>query len=165
MFSAAADDGAAEAAEESEHSSLRWYLSTAGLLLIPFAYMRIPEWITGDANPAEGEGHLVRVVVAAVLIAIFAFFMRKNSVGAILTLPLFFAAMLEDLGFYSLAPLFIIAVMYLMGEQRLKPMLGVMLLIFAFMLTLFVKILYVGLPTGNIHPFYDIGTWVVTVLQ
>ena len=38
-------------------------------------------------------------------------------------------------------------------------------LIFGLLLTLFVKILFVGLPVGNIRPFYDIGSWVVTVLQ
>ncbi len=38
-------------------------------------------------------------------------------------------------------------------------------LIFGLLLLMFVTILYVGLPVGNIHPFYDIGSWVVTVLQ
>ena len=40
IISAATDDGAAQAAKDSEHSSLRWYLSTIGLLIIPFAYLR-----------------------------------------------------------------------------------------------------------------------------
>jgi hypothetical protein len=91
--------------------------------------------------------------------------MRRNMVGAILTLPLLFAAMLENMGFYSLAPFFIIGVMFLFGEQRPKPMMAIMALIFGLLMLLFVKILFVGLPVGNIHPFYDIGSWVVTVLQ
>ena len=52
-----------------------------------------------------------------------------------------------------------------MGERKAKPMVLVAALIFGLLLLLFVKILYVGLPVGNIHPFYDIGSWVVTVLQ
>ncbi|MEM7292961.1 MAG: hypothetical protein AAF420_06130 [Pseudomonadota bacterium] len=165
MLSAAVDDGAEDAAQDSDHESARWYLSTLGLLVIPFAYLRVPDWI-GVLIGLEGtETHLIRIVVAVVLIAIFLFFMRRNMVGAILTLPLFFAAMLEDLGFYSLAPFFIIGVMFLFGERRPKPMVAIMALILSLLLLLFVKILYVGLPTGNIHPFYDIGTWIVTVLQ
>ena len=166
MLSAAVDDGSEEAAQESEHSGLHWYISTFGLLLIPFAYLRVPDWIAALLGIEEGAGvHLTRIVVAAILVATFAYFMRRNMVGAILTLPLFFATLLEDFGFYSLAPFFILGVMYLFGERRVKPMLAIMLLVLGLLLMLFVKILYVGLPTGNIHPFYDIGTWVVTVLQ
>jgi hypothetical protein len=40
-----------------------------------------------------------------------------------------------------------------------------MALIYGLLLLLFVSILFVGLPIGNIRPFYDIGSWVVTVLQ
>jgi hypothetical protein len=85
--------------------------------------------------------------------------------GAMLTLPLFFAALLEDMGFYSLAPIFIVGVMFLFGETRPKPMLAIMALIYGLLMALFVKILFVGLPVGNIRPFYDFGSWVVTVLQ
>jgi hypothetical protein len=165
MISAATGDDSEDSTEVNEHSSLKWYLSTFGLLVIPFAYLRVPGWIAA-ASGAEGmTTHVIRIVVAAILIAIFIFYMRRNMVGAILTLPLFFAAMLEDMGFYSLAPFFIIGVMYLFGEKRPKPMAAIMALIFGLLMLLFVKILYVGLPLGNIHPFYDIGSWVVTVLQ
>jgi hypothetical protein len=91
--------------------------------------------------------------------------MRRNILGAMLTLPLFFAALLEDMGFYSLAPFFIIGVMFMMGERKAKPMVLVAGLIFGLLMLMFVKILYIGLPVGNIHPFYDIGSWVVTFLQ
>ena len=93
------------------------------------------------------------------------FYMRRNLLGAMLTLPLLFAVLLEDMGFYSMAPLFIIGVMFMMGERKAKPMMIVAALIFGLLMLLFVKILYVGLPIGNIRPFYDIGSWVVTVLQ
>ena len=165
MISKAVDDGSHEAAEEAHHSSVSWYLSTFALLVIPFAYLLLPNWIIA-AMAAEGMTvHVIRVVIALILVTIFASFMNRNHVGGILTLPLLFAVLLEDLGFYSLAPFFVVGVMFLFGERRIKWMVPVMVLILGLLLALFVSILYVGLPTGNIHPFYDIGTWVVTVLQ
>ena len=165
IIDAATDDGSEEAAHDAHHEDLKWYASTFGLLLIPFAYMRIPDWIVALLSVEGGTVHFIRIVCAAILIGIFIYYMRRNMVGAILTLPLFFAALLEDMGFYSLAPFFIIGVMYLFGEQRPKPMVAIMALIFGLLMLLFVKILFVGLPVGNLHPFYDIGSWVVTVLQ
>jgi hypothetical protein len=176
IIDAATHDDAEEAAHDAHHEDIKWYASTFGLLLIPFAYMRIPDWIVALLSAEGTTVHLIRIVCAAILIGIFIYYMRRNMVGAILTLPLFFAALLEDMGFYSLAPFFIIGVMFLFGEQRPKPMMAIMALIFGLLmllfvkilfvgLLLFVKILFVGLPVGNIHPFYDIGSWVVTVLQ
>lgn len=165
IIDAATDDGAEEAAHDAHHEDIRWYASTFGLLLIPFAYMRIPDWIVALVSAEGTTIHIIRIVCAAILIGIFVYYMRRNMVGAILTLPLFFAALLEDMGFYSLAPFFIIGVMLLFGEQRPKPIIAIMALIFGLLMLLFVKILFVGLPVGNIHPFYDIGSWIVTVLQ
>ncbi|MEM7209500.1 MAG: hypothetical protein AAF434_16885 [Pseudomonadota bacterium] len=162
MITAAVDDGSDSG---DTHSDLRWYVVTFVLLAIPFAYMRIPDWIAVVAGWEDGGLHIARIVVAIVLIAIFVALMLRNMVGAVLAFPLFFAALLEDFGFYTLAPFFIIGVMFLFGERRPKPMAGVMALVLGILLVLFVKILYVGLPTGYIRPFYDIGTWVVTVLQ
>ncbi|MFT5219128.1 MAG: hypothetical protein ACI9LO_002163 [Planctomycetota bacterium] len=164
-ISKATDDGSGEAAEEAHHSDFKWYLSTFGLLTIPFAYLRVPDWIVAIFSTGESSLHIIKVICAVVLIAIFALYMRRNLLGAMLALPLFFAAMLEDIGFYSLAPLFIVGVMFMMGERRPKSMAMVAALIFGLLMLLFVSILYVGLPVGNISPFYDIGSWVVTVLQ
>ena len=162
---AAVDDGSEEAAHQAHHESLGWYLSTLALLVIPFAYMRVPDWIAAWMDADGTTLHVLRLVCAAILIGIFLTQVRRNMVGAILTLPLFFAALLEDMGFYSLAPFFIIGVMFLFGESRPKPMIAVMALIYGLLMLLFVNILFVGLPLGNIRPFYDIGSWVVTVLQ
>ena len=93
-------------------------------------------------RPTATTVHVIRTICAAILIGIFIYYMRRNMVGATLTLPLFFAAMLEDMGFYSLAPIFIIGVMFLFGERRPKPMIAVMALIFGLLMLLFVKILY-----------------------
>ena len=159
------DDGAEEAAHEAHHEGLKWYLSTFALLSIPFIYMRVPDWIAG-AIGAESTGlHITRVIVAAILIGIVIYYIRLHRVRVALMLPLFFAALLEDFGFYTMAPFFIIGVMFMFGERRPKPMLMIMGLIYGLLLMLFVKILYVGLPVGNIRPFYDISNWVVTVLQ
>ena len=158
-------DDAEEAAHEAHHESLGWYLSTFALLVIPFAYMRVPDWIAGWFEVGGSTLHILRVVCAVILIGLFLTQVKRNMVGAVLTLPLFFAALLEDMGFYSLAPFFIVGVMYLFHESRPKPMLAIMALIYGLLMLLFVKILFVGLPVGNIRPFYDIGSWVVTVLQ
>jgi hypothetical protein len=165
MISAAVDDGAEEAAHEAHHESLNWYLSTFALLAIPFIYMRVPDWIAAMFSAGDSGLHMARIVCAAILVAIVIYFIRHHRVRVALMLPLFFAALLEDFGFYTLAPFFIIGVMYVFGERRAKPMALVMALIYGLLLMLFVKILFVGLPVGNIKPFYDIGSWVVTVLQ
>jgi len=164
MQAANADD-AEVAAHEAHHESLGWYLSTFALLLIPFAYMRVPDWIAAWFGAGGSTLHILRVVIAVILVGLFLTQVKRNMMGAMLTLPLFFATLLEDMGFYSLAPLFIVGVMYLFGESRPKPMLAIMALIYGLLMLLFVKILYVGLPVGNIRPFYDFGSWVVTVLQ
>ena len=165
IISAAVDDGSEEAAHEAHHETLKWYLSTFALLSIPFVYMRLPEWIVGTAEPGDTGLHIARVVVALILGAIVFYFIRHHRIRVALMFPLFFAALLEDFGFYTLAPFFIVGVMYLFGERRARPMLIITTLIFGFMLALFVKILYVGLPVGNIEPFYSIGSWVVEMLQ
>ena len=165
MISAAVDDGSEEAAHEAHHEGVKWYLSTFALLAIPFIYLRVPDWIA-SAVSAEGSGlHLIRIVVAVILTAIVIYAMRHHRVRVTLMLPLFFAALLEDFGFYTLAPFFIVGIMYLFGERRPKAMILIMALIYGLLLMLFVKVLFVGLPIGNIRPFYDIGSWVVTVLQ
>ena len=165
MIDKANDDGSEDAAEEAHHSDFKWYLSTFGLLVLPFAYLRVPGWII-TLFSAEGlTTHAIKIVCAAILIGIFVFYMRRNLLGAMLTLPLLFAALLEDMGFYSLAPFFIIGVMFMFGERRPKPMAMVAALIYGLLMLLFVSILFVGLPIGNIHPFYDIGGWMVNLLQ
>ncbi|MEM7562635.1 MAG: hypothetical protein AAF353_06250 [Pseudomonadota bacterium] len=165
MISAAVDDGAEEAAHDSHHEGLVWYLSTFALLSIPFIYMRLPDWLANVFSTGDMGLHTLRVICAAILIAVVIYYIRLYRVRVALMLPLFFASLLEDFGFYTLAPLFIIGVMFMFGERRPKPMLAIMALIYGLLMLLFVNILFVGLPVGNIRPFYDIGSWVVTVLQ
>ncbi len=161
MSAAATDDGAEQSAAEQQHNTPSWYTWTIVLLALPIAYTLVPEWIATD-KASLGP---IKIITAAVLLAIYLFVARGNHVGAILALPVFFAVGLQDFGFYALAPLFIPGIMYLMGERRGVRMFLVTLATYAFMLILFVSILYVGLPTGNIPPFYDLGTTMVTIFQ
>ena len=113
----------------------------------------------------EAALHAVKLGCAGVLIASYAVAMRGNPVGAMLALPVFFGALMQDIGFYALAPFFAVGVMYLMGERRPDRMALVTAVIMGLVLMLFVSVLYVGLPTGNISPFYEIGAGLVNLLQ
>ena len=113
----------------------------------------------------KDRANAVKLICAALLVALYMFSIRGNHVGGIIALPIMFGAFLQDFGFYAMAPVFIIAVMYLMGERRIKHMGVIMLVIYGLLLTLFLSILYVGLPTGNISPFYEFGTTIVNILQ
>ena len=148
-----------------EHTGLAWYTTTFILLAIPFIYMTIPEKITSVFSVEEAGLGQFKLMCAAVLFIVYLLFAWRNQVGGILALPIFFAALLQDIGFYALAPAFIIGVMVLMGERRVTRMALVMPFIYGILLAFFVSLLYVGLPTGNISPFYDFGNWVVTRLQ
>lgn len=165
MMAAAMDDGAAENALEAGNSGLGWYLHTALLVVLPFVYINLPKFLAGTSDVSSPELNRYKLICAAVLALIFIALAWRNHVGAVLALPVMFAAMLQDIGFYALAPVFILGVMFLMGERRFNWMAMVMFLIYSLLMMLFVKILYVGLPTGYVRPFYDFGTWVVKVLQ
>lgn len=165
MIGQASDDGSEEAAEEAHHNTLGWYLWTGLLLVVPFAYMLVPDWIAAAMSLDKTGLHVVKLVSAIVLLVIFLVLVRGNHLGGMLSLPILFAAFLQDFGFYALAPLFIVAVMFLMGERRLGRMLMVAAGIYIFLLGMFLSLLYVGLPTGNISPFYEFGTGMVNLLQ
>lgn len=159
-----------DSAQESDNTSVGWYIATFILLAIPFIYMVLPEKAASlmsitDIAPGEPGIGRVKIICAAVLFTIYLLFAWRNPVGAILALPIFFAALLQDMGFYALAPVFIVGIMILMGEKRVSRMALVMPFLYALLLLFFVKLLYVGLPTGNVRPFYDFGNWVVTLLQ
>lgn len=165
MLNKASDDGAQLAARHAEHNHPKWYAWTFLLLTIPFIYMNLPE-IVAQLLSLDKQGlHTVKLLIAAILVAVFVLAIRSNHIGGMLTLPLLFGAFLQDFGFYFTAPLFALGTMYLMGERRWKNMIMIGALIFGILLALFVSLLYVGLPTGNISPFYEFGTSVVNLLQ
>ena len=86
-------------------------------------------------------------------------------VGAILIAPFVFAFLLEGVGFYTLAPFFVAAFLYIGGERRWGRIVGISFFIYAAMVFLFAKLLFVGLPVGNWHPFYDFSNWLLVLLQ
>lgn len=55
----------------------------------------------------------------------------KLRVAATLLVPLVYAGLLENMGFYVLTPFFILAILLLAGERRWKILLGVTLGIYA----------------------------------
>ncbi len=154
-----------DSAQDSEYNSLGWYINTFVLLALPFIYMTVPDmYIEKSGIPEEGVAK-VKIIAGAVLFLIYIALCWRNHVGAILTLPLFFAAMMQDMGFYALAPVFIIGVMLLMGERRVTRMAMIMPLIYGIIIAFFVSLLYVGLPTGYVSPFYEFGSWMVNTFQ
>ncbi len=85
--------------------------------------------------------------------------------GTALGLPPLYALLLQPLGFYVLTPIFIAAFLYAAGERRWPWLLGVTAFIYVFLVLVFARLLYVGLPTGNIHPFYDISNWLLVLIR
>ncbi len=154
-----------DSAQDTELNSLGWYFNTFILLSLPFIYMTLPDLLVKQmAIPEEGVAKL-KIICAAVLLIAYLAIGWRNHVGAILALPIFFAALMQDMGFYALAPVFIIGIMILMGERRVSRMALIMPLLYGILLAFFVSLLYVGLPTGNISPFYEFGSWMVKTFQ
>ena len=83
----------------------------------------------------------------------------------IIILPFIYGYLLEGVGFYSLTPLFIALVIFIMGERSWRWLAGITALIYGLLLFLFAKVLFVGLPVGNWHPFYDFSQWLIPVIQ
>ncbi|MBC8219526.1 MAG: tripartite tricarboxylate transporter TctB family protein [Proteobacteria bacterium] len=82
---------------------------------------------------------------------------------AILSLPLIFAWSLKPVGFYSATPIFIALTILLLGEKRIKWVLGITLFIYLLLIVLFMVILNAPLPQGNISPFYDFSAFMLTL--
>ena len=85
--------------------------------------------------------------------------------GAILVLPFIYAALMQSIGFYTLTPFFVAAVIFLMGERRIMWIIGISLVTYVVILFIFAKLLYVGLPVGTMHPFYDYSNWLLAWIQ
>jgi len=82
---------------------------------------------------------------------------------AILSLPLIFALSLKPVGFYSATPIFIALTILLLGEKRIKWVLGITLFIYTLLIILFMVILNAPLPQGNISLFYDFSAFMLTL--
>ena len=118
-----------DSAQETEHNSLGWYINTFLLLALPFVYMTVTDKLISYFGIAEEGEAKFKIISAAVIFIAYIAIGWRNHVGAILALPIFFAALMQDMGFYALAPVFIIGIMILMGERRMSRMALVMPLI------------------------------------
>jgi len=78
--------------------------------------------------------------------------------------PLLFLFMIPRMGYYVSAPFFIAAFMLLLGERRLKHLIGTSLLIYGVTLFVFTKLLFVPLPEGTWPGFYEVSSWIIVLL-
>lgn len=161
----AVDARDAQSPQKKDHNSFNWYLHTFFLLSIPFIYLNLPDFIAAMMAWQKPGLHATKLIIAAIAVGVYLWSIKGNHVGGLLALPILFGVFLQDFGFYAMAPLFVVAVMFLMGERRIKSMLMVAAGLYALLLFLFLSLLYVGLPTGNISPFYEFGTQLVNLLQ
>ena len=86
-------------------------------------------------------------------------------VALTLLLPLIYASSLDYTGFYVTTPLFLAAYLFVIGERRPQFLILVPLVIYLLLLLFFTKLLFVNLPVGNWHPFYDISNWLLVLLR
>ena len=98
------------------------------------------------AGPSRSRGDLIRI-------------------SLVLGLPVLYAALLDVSGFYFTTPIFIVAYLWLNGERRIGWLIGVPLAIYAFILVVFTRLLYVGLPIGYVRPFYDFSNWLLVLIK
>lgn len=90
---------------------------------------------------------------------------RGLRLAVIFSLPLIYAALWEKTRFYLTTPVFLIVYLYCTGERRLPWLFGVPLIISGVLTVIFTRLLYVGLPVGYWHPFYDFSNWLVDLIR
>ncbi|MEM7222232.1 MAG: tripartite tricarboxylate transporter TctB family protein [Pseudomonadota bacterium] len=86
-------------------------------------------------------------------------------IALVLGLPVAYAALLDISGFYFTTPIFIVAYLWLNGERRIGWLIGVPLGIYCFLLLVFTRLLYVGLPIGYVSPFYEFSNWLLVLIK
>ncbi len=85
--------------------------------------------------------------------------------SAILAWPVLYAVLMEKIGFYTLTPFFIFGFLWLAGEHRLKILLMMSIGIYVFFVFVFGRLLYINLPVGTMHPFYDFSNWLLVIIR
>lgn len=89
----------------------------------------------------------------------------RLRVALTLLLPLAYAASLDHTGFYVTTPFFLAGYLFVIGERRARFLILVPLVIYLLLLLFFTKLLFVNLPVGNLHPFYDVSHWLLVRLR
>lgn len=82
-----------------------------------------------------------------------------------LAAPVIYVTLMPQVGFFVATPIFLASVMLVMGERRYLHIACVTAAIYAFVLLIFVKLLYVPLPIGNWPGFYDFGNWLLVLIR
>ena len=90
---------------------------------------------------------------------------ERFRVALVLGLPVIYASLLDTTGFYATTPVFIFAYLVLNGERRIGWLVGITVAIYTFLIVMFTKLLYVGLPIGYAKPFYDFSNWFLVWIQ
>lgn len=85
--------------------------------------------------------------------------------AATFALPLAYLILLPRAGYYAVTPFFLTGYMALLGERRLRHLVGTALLIYALVLLAFARVFYVPLPTGVWPGFYDFSHWFLSLIQ
>jgi hypothetical protein len=76
-------------------------------------------------------------------------------IGGTFIWPLVYLWLLPRTGYYATTPFFIAGYMLIFGQRRWRRILAVTAGIYAALLLVFTKLLFVPLPTGNWPLFYD----------
>ena len=90
---------------------------------------------------------------------------QRIHLVVMLALPVIYAFLLEPVGFYVLTPVFIFLLLWLSEERRWRFLIGISLGIYAILVLVFGKLLFLSLPVGTVQIFYDISNWLLTVIQ
>jgi hypothetical protein len=122
-------------------------ISLAQLFISLHRLKRSPEQTddkaAGDDAPASIAGLPVRTIAA----------------------PVIYVALMPQVGFFVATPFFLASVMLIMGERRYLRIACVTAAIYAVVLLIFVKLLFVPLPIGNWPGFYDFGNWLLVLIR
>jgi hypothetical protein len=79
--------------------------------------------------------------------------------------PLLYLYLMSRMGFYILTPFFIAGYMRLLGEVKLRHLVGTTLFIYALTLLIFLELLFVPLPVGNWPGFYEVSSLFVSMIK
>ena len=83
------------------------------------------------------------------------------NIIAFVLLPVIYAWSLKPVGFYASTPIFAALVIILLGERRIKWIIGISALIYAMLIGLFMIVLNAPLPQGTVSPFYDFSAFML----
>lgn len=76
-----------------------------------------------------------------------------------------YAYFLSRTGFYITTPAFILLFLFSMGLRDIKKILLVSLIVYSLLLLVFVRLLYLPLPTGSWGLFYEANNWLLSFIR